>query len=117
MKYTIFRLPKAAHLESMTLDEFCEAFDCSLIVEEHIGSYRYRARLTGIDVMNGRQAIPVSGPEGGPGDPRIGGGSTPEEAICDYLIKLQGRTVTSTQKKCLIKMPQIVIGPLTAIEA
>jgi hypothetical protein len=100
----------------MTLEAFCEVYDCSLIVEEKIGGHRFSARLTGIDVTNGKGGVVVSGREGGPGDIRYGQGSSPEEAIGDYFAKLQGHEVTCTQKRCRVKMPFIEIGALEATE-
>lgn len=115
MKYSLFRLPPAAHMRRMTLETFCEAYDCSLIVEETTGPFRYVARLTGIDVTGGRP-LAVVGDNNGPGDIRQGGGDTPEAAIANYFTKLQGRTVISTQTRCQFVMPGIEIGQLEAVE-
>ncbi|HMG13694.1 MAG TPA: hypothetical protein VK571_10970 [Gemmatimonadaceae bacterium] len=116
MKYTLFRLPENVPSPRMTLETFCEAYNCSLIVEEQIGLLRFSARLTGIDVTNGQGCIMVFGIPGGSGDLRYGQGLSPESAIRDYFDKIQGHEVTCVQSDCRIKMPFIEIGALEAIE-
>jgi hypothetical protein len=116
MKYTLISLPKFHRLTQMKLEDFCQAFDCYLVVEERVGPPAFIAYLTGLDVTNGAGGVVVSGPEHGRGDPRAGAGASPEEAIFDYFVKIEGREVVATQSGDRIKMPVIKIGALEAIE-
>ena len=113
MIYTLITLPDATRKDSVTLEEFCKTYDCSIIVEEKPGKM-FWAHLTGLHVGNGH-LVAIAGREGGPGDPRYGEGLLPERAILDYLNKLRGRTVTSSQRGITFTMPAVRIGELEAV--
>lgn len=114
MIYTLYPFPAVARLETMTLEQFCQIFDCSVTVRERFSVPLFIAHLDGIDISNGRGATPISGNEYGSGDPRFGAGETPEASIVNYCFKVAGREVL-TRKGYRIRMPQIEVGALTQV--